>query len=64
MFSTKHSGIISEIERLEEVANDLRKQKYSGIPGNSSLQANYTQAIEEILEAIKRLAKQIPKEDD
>lgn len=64
MFSARHSGIISEIERLEEVANDLRKQKYSGIPGNSPLQADYTQAIEEILEAIKRLAKQIPKEDD
>jgi hypothetical protein len=64
MFLTKHNGIISEIERLVEVADNLRKQKHSGVPGNSPLQVDYQLAIVETLEAIKRLARQIPKEDD
>lgn len=55
---------INEMNALERIADELRKQSQSGLGGNHVLQADYTHAIRETLLAYNRLAAKIPKEDD
>lgn len=55
---------LNEMHALERIADELRKQSQSGIGGNHVLQADYTNAIRETLNAYNRLAATIPKEDD